>query len=167
MAKLYEIAAELKLLWEEIERNDGVLEGSLEERLNTLPGDFRAKGLNVGLWIKNLESDRNEIKAEVERLAKKLKTATANEERAREYLFECMQNGGIDKIKHPAFTAYIQAGKEKVDDLIDTDKLPDEFKTVEVVVKPKKKEILEHYKKTGEVVEGTKIVDGRPYLVIR
>jgi hypothetical protein len=164
---LYDLSEEMKRLAEEIEQNDGVIEGDLEKRLDTLPMDFQAKGLNVGLWIKNLKAFHDATKGEVEKLRNKLKTAQAVEEQARQYLFDCMMKAGVEKIKHPQFSAWIQSGSKRVDEDVDVDMLPAEFKETEITITPKKKEILDHYKKTGEVVPGAKIVDGSPFLVIR
>ncbi|TAL13910.1 siphovirus Gp157 family protein [Patescibacteria group bacterium] len=167
MKPLYEIADEIRQLAEEIENNDGVLTEDLEARLDQLPMDFEAKGLNVGLWIRNIRADREKIKEEIDRLRAKLKSAEANEQRARDYLLHCMLGAGIEKIKHPVFTASVCAGKEKIDDEIDIAQLPEEYKEVVTTVTPKKKEILDLYKNTGEVVTGCKIVKGNPYLTIR
>lgn len=167
MKPLYEIASEIRQLAEEIENNDGVLTDDLEARLDQLPMDFQAKGLNVGLWIRNIKADREKIKEEVDRLKVKMKSAEANEQRARDYLLHCMLGAGVEKIKHPVFTASVCAGKEKIDDEIDIIQLPAEYKEIVTTVNVKKKEILDHYKEHGEVLPGVKIVKGDPYLTIR
>ena len=121
------------------------------------------------LWKikRNTEADIAAIKIEIQRLKDRLERAKLKNDTIRQFMADIMTAAKVKSVKTPLFTAYTRPGVLKVEQA-DPDALPDEFVKVETVKTPRKKEIIQHYKATGEVLPGCVILDDPdPILVIR
>jgi len=101
--------------------------------LDSLGEDLKEKGLAVAYYIKNIDADRDAIKAEKDRLAKKEKAIANKINWLHEYLTRNMDRCGISKIECPYFSIKLKDCPPSVD-IHDEQQIPDEYiKRKEVV----------------------------------
>jgi hypothetical protein len=132
----------------------------MEER----KGPLRAKVDNICRLLSNIASDIEAYKAEEHRLQARRKTLENKEEHLRNWVRNSMEILDVDKMKTTVHNVTLGKGSPKVVIRNDRD-IPDDF--IEVIRKPKKKEILKAYKDHGEIVAGCDIVAGERKLIIR
>jgi len=138
-----------------------------EAVLNTLEGlemEFGQKAENIIFIEKNSESQIQAIDQEIDRLKKRKEAVKNKVERLNRYLVENMEKLDIKKIDRDLFTITRIDGKESVE-INDEKKIPDDYVKVDVVVKPKKAEILKAHK-DGEEIPGITVKRGDSYLKI-
>lgn len=71
--------------------------------LEGLSGDLEVKATNVAMFVRNLESMAEQIKAAEGEMAKRRKAIETRAEHVRDYLLSNMQRTGITKIECPYF----------------------------------------------------------------
>lgn len=154
-----------------IEIMDKVTEGELsEEEYNEL-GEELAKELqnkssNIIGYIQNIESFINAIKDEEVRLSEMRKTAEKKLTKFKEYVKENMERLEVTEI--PTGLGNLKITKNPMSVEIDNEEeIPGEFKKVEMTIKVDKTAIKKHFKETGEIVPGTRIVDDKTSLRIK
>ena len=154
-----------------IEIMDKVTEGELsEEEYNEL-GEELAKELqnkssNIIGYIQNIESFINAIKDEEVRLSEMRKTAEKKLIKFKEYVKENMEQLEVTEI--PTGLGNLKITKNPMSVEIDNEEeIPGEFKKVEMTIKVDKTAIKKHFKETGEIVPGTRIVDDKTSLRIK
>jgi len=116
MAKLYDLAEEVRALADQLEEMD------LDQQtiLDTLQGStemmsLEQKAENIIKMVKNWEADIPGIKAEIKRLSTKKKTTENRVNSIRNYLKLCMEKAGIKNIEIGVFKSNIQDnGRGKV-----------------------------------------------------
>ncbi|KQB92140.1 hypothetical protein GEPA3_2920 [Geobacillus sp. PA-3] len=148
--KLYELAAnyaELLNMAEEMESE------ALVDTLEAIRDEIELKAENIAKLIRNLEADAKAIREEEKRLNEK-RTAIENKvKRLKSYLVEQLEHAGIQKIKRPTITVYIQDNPPSVN-VVDMSVIPAEFLKQKVEVD--KKSILERIK-SGEQIPGVEL----------
>ena len=141
-------------------------EARILDQITALEEDFDGKVENILKVVRGLDAEIDALKAERDRMSARAKSRDNARGRLRMYLQDNMTRLDIDKVKTLIGTAYMGTVADSVD-VVKPEELPDEWKTVEVVEKPRKKDILDHYKKTGEILPGCEIVSGRRTVRIR
>jgi len=155
MAKLYELVGNYRSLMEMSDDEGG------EEFLavmETLSGAIDNKVETCAKVVKNLEADKDSLKAEEERLSKRRKSIEGNIDRLKSYMREQMEGADKKKIKTALFTISVIKGREKVD-FVDESLVPADYRKDPEPPAPKKKEIL--------AAPGARIIVGDPSLSIR
>ncbi|OPX03066.1 siphovirus Gp157 family protein [Geobacillus sp. LEMMY01] len=148
--KLYELAANYAELLNMAEEMDSE---ALVDTLEAIRDEIELKAENIAKLIRNLEADAKAIREEEKRLNEK-RTAIENKvKRLKSYLVEQLEHAGIQKIKRPTITVYIQDNPPSVN-VVDMSVIPAEFLKQKVEVD--KKGILERIK-NGEQIPGVEL----------
>lgn len=123
------------------------------------------KGKGVIQVIRNLESDVDAIKAEIDRLNKIKRIRENNIKRLREYTKSCMEQMEIKKLETPIGNITLRKGTSslKIDD---ESKLPDKY--IEVIQTYKvDKDLLKSDLKSGLDIEGAYMTEPGTTLMIK
>ena len=150
---------------------DKVTEGELSEEEYEKLGEELAielqnKSSNIIGYIQNIESFINAVKDEEVRLEEMKKTAEKKLSKFKEYVKENMERLELTDI--PTSLGNLKITKNPMSVEIDNEeKIPDEFKKVEMKVKVDKAAIKKYFKETGEIVPGTKIINNKTSLRIK
>ena len=162
--KLYETTTALELLWAQTDElmGDATLSqteldsglGELEKKLSELEGTHSEKCLNVACLIKNAEAESEAIAAEVERLAKRKKSAQSKADWLRRYLSGNMEPG--TNLKDPR----AQIGWRKstaVEVAVKPEELPENLRRTKITVEADKTAIKANLE-AGQEVAGCQLV---------
>lgn len=154
-----------------VELMDKAQEGELtEEEYNQLGEELalelQNKSANIIGYIKNSESLLEAIKAEEKRLSEMRKTGEARLEKFYQYVKENMEKLNLSEIPTELGTLKIAKNPMSVE-IENEDEIPSEFKQEVTTVKIDKTAIKNHFKETGEVVAGTRIVDNKTSLRVK
>lgn len=160
MAALFEINNELMKLYESAIDENGEIEESALEALESLELERSEKIENIACLIKNLRSDAEQIKVEADKLAKRAKAAQNRADSLKEYLLANIPVGV--KFKSPRMA--ISWGSTSAVEVYDQSQIPEKYTTIETVVKVDKNE-LKRDLKDGDI-PGCLLVN-RPYITIK
>ncbi len=124
------------------------------------------KSSNIIAYIKNAESLIDAIKVEETRLEEMRKTGERKLEKFKTYVLDNMSRLGIAEI--PTQLGNLKVAKNPMSiEVVNEDEVPTEFKKEKVTVTVDKTAIKNHFKETGEIVAGTKVVDNKTSLRIK
>lgn len=158
MATLFEINAELAeilALMQEESEETGEIPESLYARYTDLTLAKEEKTENLALYLLQLASDRDSIKAEEERLAQRRKRLERQAERLKGLLdYELAGK----TFKTPLVSCRYR--KSQRVDVLDLASIPERYCRIETVKTPDKKAIKEAIKK-GEEVQGVALIDAQ------
>ena len=163
--KLYELTDQFKGLQALME--DGELDATtLQDTLDGLNTDLKAKGQDVLLFLANLDGDIKAFDDEIKRMTARKKTLVSHHNWLKEYLRSNMIETGITEISCPVFTA--KTGKPgKMVEITNESELPMEYQElVPASFKILKKKILDDLK-AGVDVPGARLIDSKIPLRIR
>lgn len=153
MASIYELNKnyqEVAALLETAETEEEMQ--AINDTLEMLDVSIEEKVENTAKYIKNVESDIEGIKAEINRLTALKKQKERNTEWLKTNIEYALKTKGIDKLEVGTFKCgYRKSEKTIVDDV---NKLPDELKKVEY--KPMAVEIKKYIKEHGSL-DGARI----------
>jgi len=177
--KLYELTNEYRVLLDVLETN-GENPEAFAAAIDDLKGQIEDKAEGIVHVYKELEISSNAIDAEIERLKAKKQTAKDSQDFLRGYLKHHLESLGINNIKRPLFSVRVQDNLPAVE-VVDIKAVPAKYKEVKLTLTweeviqygltelveeisveptPKKRAILDDYKATGELAEGTIIKKG-------
>ena len=165
MAHLYELSTELATINDEIISADGELTPDLEERLDSVSLDFRAKSQGIAKWTLDIAGVESMIETEINRLQRKKKAAENLRTRLKAYIKGCMEQADVQKIESPTINLRIQKNTPSVD-IIAEDQLPAKFIRITQVTEVDKAGMLTALK-NGEDVPGARLITERTHLRIR
>lgn len=133
--KLYETVDALRQVesWidEELSRDpaaEGALTDTLEDLLGLAQLDFNGKVANVLLMGKSLEAEAKAIRAEAARLSARAVAREGLQSRLKEYVKANMAAAGVDKVKDPRLTIWLQAEADKVEWPGEPDTIPEPYR---------------------------------------
>ena len=106
------------------------------------------------------------MKTEEKRISDNRKTLENRLSKFKEYVKECMEQGGFSKIETELGQLSIAKNPMSVE-IENEEEVPNEFKTEVVTTKVDKTAIKNHFKETGEIVDGTRIIDNKTSLRIK
>lgn len=153
MASIYELNKnyqEVSALLETAETEEELQ--AINDTLEMLDCSIEEKVENTAKYIKNVESDIEGIKAEINRLTTLKKQKERNTEWLKSNIEYALKTKGIEKLEVGTFKCgYRKSEKTFVDDV---NKLPDELKKVEY--KPMAAEIKKYIKEHGSL-DGARI----------
>lgn len=160
--KLYELTGSIKDL-EAMVENGEVPADQVKDTLALLEGDFNEKAANIVKVFKNTNTDA--IDGEIKRLQAMKKAITNKKESLKDYLRENMEALGISKIESEAITVLCKkpSAKAVIENIND---LPDEFVSIETVVKADSKAVLKALK-DGEDVQGASLAYSKSPIEIK
>jgi len=147
--------------------NDGELtEEEYNELGNELALELQNKSANIIGYIKNSESLLDAMKTEEKRLSDIRKQGEAKLEKFYQYVKENMEKLGLVEI--PTELGNLKINKNPMSvEIENEDEIPSEFKQEIVTTKIDKTAIKNHFKETGEIVAGTRIIDNKTSLRIK
>ena len=124
------------------------------------------KSANIIAYYQNEMALLDGIDAEIKRL-QEFKKATQNKvERYKNYVKSNMELLGIDKIETELGKISIAKSPISVE-VVDVDKIPNQYKIVVSDIKVDKQKIKEDFKNTGEIVDGVNIITNNTNLRIK
>lgn len=147
-------------------QDGGLTEEEYNELENELALELQNKSANIVGYVKNSEYLLDSIKAEEKRLADMRKAGEVKLEKFKQYVKENMERLGLEKIPTELGSLAIAKNPMSVE-IENEDEIPSEFKQEVVTVKIDKTAIKNHFKETGEIVSGTRIVDNKTSLRIK
>ena len=165
--KLYELHKAYAQAMDVIEQADD--EGLTDEQwgaLENIEDAFNSKIENVAKAFKNVDAEQKAIKAERERLQARERTLARRANWFKGYLHHAMTRTGKDKVKGEVLTVSLRKCPASCD-VFDVDSVPGAFKRTVTEVKVDRKAIIDHFKDTGEILDGVNIVDDRKTVSIR
>lgn len=147
--------------------NDGELtEEEYNELGNELALELQNKSANIIGYIKNSESLLDAMKTEEKRLSDIRKQGEAKLEKFYQYVKENMEKLGLVEIPTELGSLKINKNPMSVE-IEDEEAIPEKYKNVIVTTNVDKTAIKTHFKETGEIVAGIKIVDNKTSLRIK
>lgn len=153
MANLYELSAGYASL---IDAYDTVeTDEEREEILSMLAeaeGNIADKAENYAKLIRMKEEEAKAFKAEADRLTQRRRAAEHLVERLKAALLDSMKMTGASEIKTSIGKWRVQMNPLSCD-VVDIDKVPMEYH-IKQEDKIDKKGLIDHYKATGEIIEG-------------
>lgn len=147
--------------------NEGELtEEEYNELGNELALELQNKSANIIGYIKNSESLLDAMKAEEKRLSDIRKQGEAKLEKFYQYVKENMER--LNLLEIPTELGSLKIAKNPMSvEIENEDEIPSEFKQEVVTTKIDKTAIKNHFKETGEIVAGTRIIDNKTSLRIK
>lgn len=147
-------------------QNGEITEEEYNELGFEIAQELQTKGANVIGYIRNTELLIEAMKAEEKRIADTRKTGEAKLEKFKQYVLENMERLGLSKIQTELGALSVSKNPMSVE-IENEDEIPSEFKQEVVTTKIDKTAIKNHFKATGEIIPGTKIIDDKMSLRIK
>ena len=159
---LYNITSAFPMIMEQEEMAPELKE-ELERELTVL---LHEKSQNIIGYTRNIELTIEAMKTEEKRISEQRKALENKLEKFKEYIKNCMEQGGFTKVDTGLGTLTIARNPMSVE-IENENEVPAEFKQEVITVKVDKTAIKNHFKETGEVLPGIKIVDDKTSLRIK
>lgn len=128
--------------------------------------ELQNKSANIIGYAQNKEALIDAIDIQIKRLQDLKKSEQNGLDRFKQYVKENMERLSIEKIGTELGILSIAKNPMSVE-IENEDEIPSEFKQEVVTVKIDKTAIKNHFKTTGEIVAGTRIVDDKTSLRIK
>lgn len=149
---LYQITSAFPALMEqeEITEED---KANIEKELTEL---LQKKSNGIIGYTRNIELTIQAMKEEEKRISDNRKVLENRLAKFKEYVKECMETNGINKIQTDLGALSIAKSPISVE-IINEDEVPEKYKTEVTAIKIDKKKIADDFKNTGEVINGVTI----------
>lgn len=150
---------------------DKAQEGELSEEEynelgNELALELQNKSSNIIGYIKNSESLLEAMKTEEKRLADIRKQGEKKLDKFYQYVKENMERLGLEEI--PTELGKLKITKNPMSiEIENEDEIPSEFKKEVTTTQVDKTAIKNHFKDTGEIIPGIRIIDNKTSLRIK
>ena len=131
-----------------------------------LAKELQNKSFNIIGYIRNSELLIEAMKAEEKRIADLRKGGENRIDKFKQYVKENMERLGLDKIQTELGTLSISKNPMSVE-IENEEEIPEQFKQEVVTTKIDKTAIKNHFKQTGEIIPGAKIIDDKTSLRIK
>lgn len=125
--RLYDLSQAFADIMLDIEAVEGVLDETIEARLDAAAERFAEKTDAVAAIVRTFEADAAAFKAEKEAFAEKQKAAEGRARWLKEYLRRCLEVAGQKKVKGELFTVSVQKNPASVAVFAEVDALPPEY----------------------------------------
>lgn len=159
---LYQITGAFPAIMEQ-EEIAPELKEELERELTVL---LHEKSQNIIGYTKNIELTIEAMKTEEKRISEQRKALENKLDKFKEYVKGCMEQGGFTKVDTGLGTMTIAKNPMSVE-VENEIEVPSEFKQEIVTIKVDKTAIKNHFKETGEILPGIRIVDDKTTLRIK
>ncbi|MFN0602674.1 siphovirus Gp157 family protein [Facklamia hominis] len=160
---LYELSEQFQYIQDLMESSD--LEENpeyaqaLKDTFDSIDEAYDSKIENSIKVINQMTMNIALIDDEVKRLQQKKKALSNNVDNFKGYLKDVMTYSGKEKVKTPLFTVWVQNNPQSLK-VIDESKIPESY----FIPQPSKldrRKLLSDIKKTGEIIQGTEVVQTR------
>lgn len=166
MASLYELGSELDKVVFEVQTllDSGADPNSVEvqellQKMVENEADWDKKAINVGKFLRQMELDQEQIKSEIERLTKKLKSSLNTSQSLHDLLLFQMNSFGKKEIKTPILSIKVRDNPLSVF-IENEDAVPPEYKTEKTTVSVNKNKLKLAFK-SGEQISGVNFVNSQ------
>ncbi len=149
---LYQITNAFPMLIEQEEMSEEDKKKVEKELIELL----QQKSQNLIGYTRNIELTIEAMKNEEKRISEQRKTLENRLTKFKEYVKECMEQGGFTKLETPLGILSIAKNPVSVE-IINEDEIPNEYKTQIITTKINKTKIKDNFKKTGEIPAGVNI----------
>lgn len=149
---LYQITNAFPMLIEQEEMSEEDKKKVEKELIELL----QQKSQNLIGYTRNIELTIEAMKNEEKRISEQRKTLENRLTKFKEYVKECMEQGGFTKLETPLGILSIAKNSVSVE-IINEDEIPNEYKTQIITTKINKTKIKDNFKKTGEIPAGVNI----------
>lgn len=149
---LYQITGMIPMIMEQEELTPE-LKDQLKEELTLL---LQQKSQNTIGYIRNIELTIEAMKNEENRISEQRKALENKITRFKEYVKECMENNGIQKIETGIGTLSVAKNPISIE-IENEDEISKEFKQEITTIKIDKTAIKKYFKETGEIPAGVKV----------
>lgn len=136
------------------------------EEIDKLEGARVEKIEHVAMHVQTKEAEASIYKEKADDFMQKYRRAMSEAMWCRDYLHNGMKAAGKTKIRGTLLTVSLRKNPVSCK-VIEQSKVPDEWQTKVITYTPKKVDMIAHYKKTGEMIEGVEFIDDRKTIVIR
>lgn len=153
--KLYEITDYFISVMDKLENGELTAEETIAVK-QEIENALMTKSNNIIGYYLDRKALIEAIDTQIKRLQEYKKTETNKLDRYKEYIKDNMELMGIEKIETGAGKMQIAKSPISVD-ILDEKLIPDEFKMKSIEIKVDKKAIADHFKETGEIIDGVKI----------
>ena len=165
--KVYELVGSFNNLQELMEMDEFRGNVDIEEALSGIQGQLEDKVDNIGNLIVNISLPIAMLKAEEQRLKERRTNIEKEVERIKDWLSteikKLDKDGKGVRIEGKLHTVTLSKSSfNKLDESINLDLIPDEFKKVEVKVD---KQALKKALKEGAEIEGARLVESRSFRI--
>lgn len=142
----------------EVAMNEELTEEERAELQNAIREELLEKTDGIIAVTKKVEALIEAIKQEENRLKENRKGYERKLESFKEYVKNCMTEMQIQKVETPLGEIKIAKNPMSVE-ILDEEKIPQEFIKQKIETSIDKKGLIEHFKSTGELVDGVKFHD--------
>jgi len=158
--QLYKLADEYQALLLAVEASEGVLDEDSEKALDEIQEDFAAKVENVAKLVRAREAERDAIKAEADRLAKRARACDGQARWLKEYIKHQMMRAKREVVEGEILKVRLQNNPASCN-VLDQSALPEDFiREIPAKFEPDKKSIIAALK-DGAKVPGAELVQGQ------
>ena len=162
---LFQITNEFQELMNKAE--DGEITEELYNEIGSqLAVELKNKSTNIVGYIQNENALIEAISVQIERLQNFKKSRQNNIDNFKKYVKEQMEKLNLPKVETELGTLSIAKSPISVE-IIEEDKITNEYKKIVQEIKVDKTKIKEHFKETGEIIEGVKINTNNTYLKVK
>ena len=158
MSTLYELTNDLKDIEEALEVE--VLEQSQEcikGLIDILEKQIQDKGENIIKVVKNKEAVVSSRKEEIKRLQELNKRDEKEIADLKRYTKECIERAGKKRVETVLGNLTVRKAQPVVK-VLDATKLPADYLIQKTTINADKVKIKEHFKETGEILDGVEII---------
>lgn len=157
---------DIKNKFVELALRDDLTEEETQELATILSNELTNKSMNIIGFVKNIEGNLDMLDAEIKRL-QELKKATNNKlDKFKQYVENNMLELGIEEMTTPIGKLSFRKSPASVE-IIDESLVPEEYIKIKTETSVDKKAILDAFKETGEIINGTRIVTDKRKLTIK
>lgn len=154
-----------------VEIMDKVQEGEItEEQYNELGQELaialQNKSIGIIGYLQNEEALIDAVDVQIKRLQDLKKQKTNNLDKFKQYVKENMEKLGITKLETEIGKMSIAKNPLSIE-IENEDEIPSEFKQEVMTVKIDKTAIKNHFKETGEIVPGARVISDKTSLRIK
>lgn len=165
MNSLYNVTNNFLEIIENYE-NGEYTEEEYNQLISRVCEDLQNKSTNIIAIIKNNEILANSIKMEERRLKENREKIEKGLDKLKLYVKENMEKLAINSIETEIGTMSIRKNPLSIE-IEDETIIPEEFKKIKTEITVDKTSIKNYFKETGEIIEGTRIVNNKTSLVIK
>lgn len=162
---LYKITNKFAELMDMAE-NGELTEKQYNELGEQLALELQQKGSGIIGYTQNEEALIDAVDMQIKRLQEFKKSKQTKLEKFKQYVKDNMERLGITKMDTELGTLSISKNPMSVE-IENEEEIPEEFKQQVITVKIDKTAIKNHFKTTGELVAGVKVVDDKTSLRIK
>lgn len=157
MSTLYEMTEDMKQLDEILTiGTDEKTEGYIKSLVSALENEIENKAENIIKVVKNKEAIVSSRKEEIKRLQELNKRDEKEIADLKRYTKECIERAGKKRVETVLGNLTVRKAQPVVK-VLDATKLPADYLIEKTTINADKVKIKEHFKETGEILDGVEI----------